>query len=108
MYESEGKRKEAEKLYLKSLKVQEKILGESHLDTDTSYNNLAFVYRCQRKYQIAITYYLKAYKIALSSLGTDHPHTDTFFKNLKLTYKKLNREGNFEQWLKENMKENSV
>lgn len=35
----------------------------------------------------------------------DHTDTKIVYDNMKLAYSKLNPEGDFEQWLKEQMKE---
>ncbi len=35
----------------------------------------------------------------------NHPHTQIVHKNMKITFCEWDTEGNFEQWLKENMKE---
>ncbi len=39
-----GQYQKAEPLYLKALKIREKVLGEEHPHTATSYNNLAGLY----------------------------------------------------------------
>jgi len=44
LYRSMGQYQKAEPLYLKAVKIFEKILGEEHPDTATSYNNLAGLY----------------------------------------------------------------
>ena len=43
--------KKAEKLYEQSLEIYKQELGENHLDTVTSYNNLGGVYGRQGKYK---------------------------------------------------------
>ncbi len=40
-----GEYQKAEHLYQKDLKISEKVLGEEHPSTATSYNNLAGLYR---------------------------------------------------------------
>jgi len=105
VYASQGKYKEAESLYKKGLEISEKVFGENHPDTARSYNNLAYVYDSQRKYKIALVYYLKAYKIFVFKLGLQHPNTQIVYENMEIAYSKWNPEGNFKQWLKEEMKE---
>ena len=105
MHESQGEYQKAEELYEKSLRIREKVLGEEHPDTATSYNNLAGVYKSQGEYQKALTYCFKAYRIAISRLGRNHPNTQIIYKNLLFIYSKWNPEGNFKQWIEEKMKE---
>ncbi len=105
VYASQGKYKEAESLYKKGLEIREKILGENHPDTATSYNNLGGVYARQGEYKIALIYYLKAYKISASKLGIQHPNTQIVYENMEIVYSEWNPEGNFKQWLEEEMKE---
>ncbi len=101
VYKSQGKYREAEELYEKSLRIRERVLGEEHPDTAIGYNNLAGVYESQGKYKMAIPYFFKAYIILLDRLGIDHPHTQVVYDNLKYTFGLNNPEGNFEQWLAE-------
>ncbi len=105
VYDRQEKYKEAESLYKKGLEISEKVFGENHPDTARSYNNLAYVYDSQRKYKIALVYYLKAYKIFVFKLGLQHPNTQIVYENMEIAYSKWNPEGNFKQWLKEEMKE---
>lgn len=80
--------KKAEKLYEQSLEIYKQELGENHLDTVTSYNNLGGVYGRQGKYKIALIYYLKAYKILIFKLGLQHPNTQIVYENMKIAYSK--------------------
>lgn len=105
VYQSQEKINEAEKLYKKSLVIRRKVLGENHPDTARSYFNLASNYVSQWKYGDALTFFFKSYNIFLSSFGVDHTDTKIVYDNMKLAYSKLNPEGDFEQWLKEQMKE---
>ena len=105
MYKAQGEYGKAEELYEKSLRIRERVLGEDHPDTATSYNNFAGVYYAQRKHQKAMTHYLKAYIILLVRLGTDHPNTRVVLENMRIAYYKWNPEGDFNQWLEEKMKE---
>ena len=80
------------------------MLGEEHPDTAASYNNLAGVYFRQRKYELALSYFIKAYKVFISKIGFRHPHTKILHQNIEIAYAEWNPEGNFEQWLEEQMK----
>jgi len=105
VYDEQGEYKKAEELYNKALLIREKVLGKEHPSTATSYNNLAGVYYRQGEYKKALAYSLKAYKNLLFKLGLSHPHIQIVYKNMQVAYSNWNPEGNFEQWLEENMKE---
>ena len=79
------------------------MLGENHPETAISYNNLAVLYKNQSEYKDATTYYLRAYKIFKFKLGLLHSYTQFTYKNMEISYYKWNPEGNFDQWLEENM-----
>ena len=81
------------------------MLGEENPDTAISYNNLVEVYFRKRKYELALSYVLKAYKIFINKLGFGHPNTKICRQNMEIIYVKWKPEGNFEQWLEEQMKE---
>ena len=40
-----------------------------------------------------------------SKAGIDHPDTQIVYKNMKVTYFEWSSKGNFEQWLKQQMRE---
>ncbi len=103
VYERQGEYRKAEELYEKSLRISERVLGEEHPDTAASYNNLALVYASQGKYKIALTYLLHSYKILVYKLGINHPHTQTVYESTKTVFYRWDSDGNFEQWLEENM-----
>ena len=103
LYEDQGKYKEAENLYEKALRIQEKTLGKEHPDTASSYNNLAGLYREQGKYSNAIECYLISLNIFANKLGVDHPSTQIVRKNLEIAYEESNPDGNFAEWLEENI-----
>ncbi len=104
VYASQGEYGKAEVLYKKALAIRERVLGEEHPDTATSYNNLAYVYERQGRYEIAINYYCKAYSVFVCRLGIDHPHTKVTLKNMRCVYSEWNPDGDFEQWLEDEMK----
>ena len=94
-----------EALYGKALAIRERVLGEEHPDTATSYNNLAGVYASQGNNKEALSNYLKAYRVCLLRLGKKHPNTKIVHENMKIAYLEWNPAGDFEQWLEENKKE---
>jgi tetratricopeptide (TPR) repeat protein len=53
-----GAYEKAEPLYLKALKIHQKVLGEEHPSTATSYNNLAELYKSMGTYEKAEPLYL--------------------------------------------------
>jgi len=87
IYHHLGLYQKAEIFHLKALKIREKILGEEHPNTATSYNNLAGLYKAQGEYQKAEPLYLKALKISEKILGEEHPSTATSYNNLAGLYK---------------------
>lgn len=105
VYKIQRKYVEAEELYKKVLQIREKVLGEEHPDTAAIYNNLAGLYEAQEKYSEALFYYLRAYKICVYKLGLNHLSTQVCMKNMEMAYLESNPEGNFNQWLDEQMKE---
>ena len=86
LYRSQGKYNEAEPLYLRSLSISEKQLGENHPDVATSLNNLAELYRNRGKYEEAEPLYLRSLSIREKQLGEDHPHVADSLNNLALLY----------------------
>ncbi len=81
-----GQYQKAEPLYLKVVKIFEKILGEEHPHTASSYNNLAELYRNIGEYQKAEPLYLKALNIREKILGEEHPDKATIYNNLAGLY----------------------
>lgn len=104
VYARQGEYRKAESLYGKALAIYEKVLGKDHPSTAASYNNLGNLYESQGRYEIAVNYFRMAYNVCLRRLGTGHPHTKIAFKNMRSAYYKWNSEGNFDQWLEEQMK----
>jgi tetratricopeptide (TPR) repeat protein len=50
LYYSQGQYNDAEPLYLQSLDIKKRQLGNDYPDVATSLNNLALLYESQRKY----------------------------------------------------------
>ena len=82
VFHVQGNYAEALLFYEKSLKIIEKVFGENHNNTATSYNNLAELYQSQGEYDKALPLYLKALKIREERLGEKHPDTATLYANL--------------------------
>ncbi len=78
--------KKAEALCEKSLRIQERILGEEHPDTAETYNNLAFLYKVQGEYEKAKTLYEKSLRIREKVFGEEHSDTAVSYNNLAGVY----------------------
>lgn len=73
-------------LWEKAHEVAESLLGEIHLDTALTLNNLAGLYRAQGKYDQAEPLYLRDLRISEAKLGEDHPDVATTLNNLAGLY----------------------
>jgi tetratricopeptide (TPR) repeat protein len=69
-------------LFRKALQISEKVLGEDHPDTATSYNNLALCLDDQGKHSEAWPLFRKALQIREKVLGLDHPRTALSHNNV--------------------------
>jgi len=87
LYNSKREYEKAEPLYIKTLKIREKVLGEKHPDTARSYNNLALLYNSKGEYEKAEPLYEKALKVREELLGEKHPDTANSYWNLGISYK---------------------
>jgi tetratricopeptide (TPR) repeat protein len=91
LYQDQGSYAEAEPLYLRSLKIREKHLGEEHPDTSTSLNNIAELYRSMGRYKEAEPLYLRSLKISEKHLGEEHPDTAVSLNNVATLYQSMGR-----------------
>ncbi len=73
---------EAEKLYLRSLAIREKLLGPNDPLVSESLNNIAVLYNAQGKYSQAEEYCLRAHHIKEQIYEPDHPRLATSYDNL--------------------------
>ncbi|MCB4778669.1 MAG: tetratricopeptide repeat protein, partial [Sulfurovum sp.] len=62
-------------------------LGENHLGTATSYNNIGSAWKSKGEYDKAIEYHEKALKITCATLGENHPSTATSYNNIGSEWK---------------------
>ncbi len=83
----QGKYNEAIPLAERVLEIQERILGENHLDVAVSLNNLAFLYDTQRQYDKAELLHQRSLAIKEGILGENHPSVATSLNNLAGLYK---------------------
>ena len=84
--EDQARYQDALFVYEKALAIREKVLGDYHPDTATTYNNLGILYKNIGEYDKALDYYLKALAIKEKVLGTDHPYTAQTYNNLGVLY----------------------
>ena len=75
IYESQGRYRKAEPLYMQALELRKRLLGEEHPDVAQSLSNLACLYGSQGRYVDAEPLLVKALKIYQRRLGSDHPET---------------------------------
>ena len=90
--EAQAEYGEAEPLYQRALKIDEKALGPEHPDVATDLNNLALLYDDQGKYAEAEPLYQRALKIDEKALGPEHPTVALYAGNLAATLRKLGRD----------------
>jgi tetratricopeptide (TPR) repeat protein len=91
LYESMGRYKEAEPLYVRSLAIREEQLGANHPRTATNLNNLANLYKSMGRYKEAEPLYVRSLAINEEQLGANHPDTATNLNNLANLYKSMGR-----------------
>jgi tetratricopeptide (TPR) repeat protein len=86
LYESQGQYNDAEPLYLQSLDIRKRQLGNDHPDVALSLNNLAQLYFSQGRYNDAELLYLQSLDIRKRQLGNDHPDVAQSLNNLAQLY----------------------
>ena len=86
LYDSQGRYNDAEPLYLQSLDIRKRQLGNDHPDVATTLNNLAQLYEFQGRYNDAEPLFLQSLDIYKRQLGNDHPHVATTLNNLSALY----------------------
>jgi len=77
---------EAETYYQKALSIREKVLGPDHLDTATSYYNLAEFYYESMYYEKSKSFHQKALSIREKVLGPNHPDTKGSKYSIKILH----------------------
>jgi tetratricopeptide (TPR) repeat protein len=86
-----GRYADAEPLYLRTLAIKEKALGEDHVDIATTLNNIAQLYVYQGRYAEAEPFYGRAIAIKEKALGPEHHELGTALNNLANLYEKHGR-----------------
>ena len=74
-YYAQGDSAKASEYYERALAIFEKVLGQAHLDTAKSYNNIANAYNAHGETAKALEYYERALAIFEKVLGKEHPDT---------------------------------
>jgi tetratricopeptide (TPR) repeat protein len=91
---------EAEPRLNSALAIGEKDFGADHLETATSLNNLAELYRSQGKYTEAEPLFKRALVIREKSRGADHPQTAISLNSLAYLYESQGKYGEAEPLFK--------
>ncbi|MEW8702013.1 MAG: toll/interleukin-1 receptor domain-containing protein [Candidatus Thiodiazotropha sp.] len=73
---------ESEQLDRQALGIRQRVLGEEHPSTATSYNNLACNLHAQGRYKEAEPLYRQALEIRQRVLGEEHPSTAASYNNV--------------------------
>lgn len=63
--------------------MKKKVLGEEHLDTMTSMNNLDYMWKRQGRDEEAFKLMVECIQIGTRVLGTDHPYTHASIESLE-------------------------
>ena len=72
--------------YQKALAIREKGNGKEHLDTASTYHNIAMVYVCLGDYPKALELLLRALEISEKALGKVHPETTIEYSCIAVVY----------------------
>ena len=68
------------------VELSEKLFGENHPDTASSYNEIGVVYDSKGDYDIALEYYNKALAIRQQVFGVEHSSTAQSYNNIGVVY----------------------
>ena len=102
IYCDQGRYNESESLYLKTLEIQRRVLGEKHVYTLWSTEGLARLYTRQGKeqaqYEKAEPLLREAVKGRRLKLGDIHPHTQQSLNNLIDLYEAWCKPEKAEEW----------
>lgn len=87
LYESQGRYSKAEPLFIQTLALRRKYMGEEHPDVATSLHNLALLYESQGKYSEAEPLLLQALMLTRKYMGEEHPDFASSLHNLAGVYR---------------------
>lgn len=91
LYSLQEQYREAESMYLRSLELSKRLLGDRHPSIANSLNNLALLYESQGEYDKAEPLYIQALELDRQLLGENHPEVAASLNNLALLYKTQGR-----------------
>lgn len=103
-YQLQKRYVEAEKFYKKGIEILKEADGKNYTNITRIYGNLAALHEQNGEYQQVLLSDLEVYKIWFGEFGSNYQKTQESYNMLKSTYSKCNSEGNFKQWLEEQMK----
>lgn len=86
VYAFQGNSSKAELIFLRSLSLMIKHLGEDNPSVAVSLNRLATLYYSQGRYKESESFYLQALNFAEKRFGKDHPFVATSLNSLALLY----------------------
>lgn len=86
VYAFQGNSSKAELIYLQTLNLMIKHLGEDNPSVAVSLNRLATLYYSQGRYKESESFYLQALNIAEKRLGKEHPFVVNSLNSLALLY----------------------
>ena len=91
LYQDQGRYKEAEPLYQRSLVMKEKVLPPDHPEIANTLGNLALLYYHQGRYEEAEPLCQHALAIYEKALPPDHSYTSITLKNYARLLREMNR-----------------
>ena len=83
-YRNQGRWKEAEDLQRQELEICSRVLGGEHLNTRISMENLAWILKCQDRYDECMGLMVTCVHLREKILGVDHPYTISSLATLSL------------------------
>jgi hypothetical protein len=78
-------------MYLRALRIKEKIFGKQNIEVAMTSNNLAVLYKSQGKYREAERLYRRALSIFEKRLAPKHPNLIACRDNYNSLVKEMNR-----------------
>jgi tetratricopeptide (TPR) repeat protein len=91
LYSKQGRYAEAEPLYLRTLEIRKRVLGEEHPDTLGTIANLGLLYNSTARYEDAAAMFETSLPITRRVLGVHHPITGFAMEGLATAYEALGR-----------------
>ena len=84
--------------------IKEKLYGNEHINTASTYSKIAFAFSGQHDYSSALEWCLKSYVALLSNLGKTHNATIRVKDNLSSLYASAGFSEPFEEWLQNRLR----